>query len=158
MASRSEPEFAPGPGFAALTHAVLALTTPGPDEGAWRQRAVEAEAALTAIGGVLSEFGPRGSVTKGVLGDIERILRVSGQQSDRLMTQGSAPAGYPSAPGYAGLTPADVDALVITAGELADAYGTGDDLDPSDILSARQREVLDKAARYFRGRGADPSE
>jgi hypothetical protein len=147
MARRSDPEFAPGLGFAALTHAVLALSAPagpapadedGEDEppqilpklaallqerqratgmkfgewarqqqaretpaqselrrrieddyhqktadagSAWRQRAIEAEAALTAIGGILLS-GP--VYTASALKDIERILRTAGRQADRL--------------------------------------------------------------------------
>ena len=102
MAERSDPAFVPGLGFAGLIHAVLALSAPaGPEEGTWRQRATEAEAALTTIGGVLADRNYGRKTSRDI--EIERILRVSGQQADQL-----------------------------------------------------QREVLDKAARYFRGRGADP--
>ena len=44
----------------------------------WRQRAEEAEAALTAIGGILANPGYPDPI-----GDIERILRTSGKQAKR---------------------------------------------------------------------------
>jgi myo-inositol catabolism protein IolC len=53
---------------------------------------------------------------------------------------------------------ADLRALVLTAGEIADAYGTGPDgLDGSDILSVRQRELMERAAQAFRAEGAEGS-
>ena len=83
MASRSDPEFAPGLGFAALTHAVLALSAPAsPEEGgAWHQRVTEAEAALITIGGIIgnADFVP----VKRLLEDIERVLRESRQRRRR---------------------------------------------------------------------------
>ena len=48
-----------------------------PDSG-WRQRAVDAEAALTEIGGVMTS--PRPDLVA-----IDRILREAGQEADRLM-------------------------------------------------------------------------
>jgi hypothetical protein len=60
----------------------------------------------------------------------------------------------PSLPGV--WTPAELRAVVLTAGEIADAYGTGvDGLDGSDILSTRQRELLERAAQAFRVEGAE---
>lgn len=60
----------------------------------------------------------------------------------------------PSLPGV--WTPEDLRAVVLTAGEIADAYGTGvDGLDGSDILSTRQRELLERAAQVFRAEGAE---
>jgi hypothetical protein len=136
MADRSDPEFAPGLGFAAVTHAVLALSAPArPEEGTWRQRAVEAEAALTTIGSVLANPGYPGNK----LEEVERILRVSGQQADKLM---NAPAG----PG-AELTPAETDALVVMAAERIEPD------DPS--LSGRERKILTKAQAVYRRVYAD---
>jgi hypothetical protein len=84
MAERSEPEFAPGHGFSALTHAVLALSAPDPEtDNGWRERAIEAEAALTAIGGTLA----RQDSMSPALEEIGRILRVSGQQSDAIIAR-----------------------------------------------------------------------
>lgn len=60
----------------------------------------------------------------------------------------------PSLPGV--WTPGELRAVVLTAGEIADAYGTGvDGLDGNDILSTRQRELLDRATQAFRAEGAE---
>lgn len=60
----------------------------------------------------------------------------------------------PSLPGV--WTPEDLRAVVLTAGEIADAYGTDvDSLDGDDILSTRQRELLERAAQAFRAEGAE---
>jgi len=86
MAERSDPEFVSGMGFAGLIHAVLALSAPATPDSTWRQRAVEAEAALTAIGGIVSDPRYPGNKKE----DIEHILRESGKRADKLM---NAPAG-----------------------------------------------------------------
>ena len=66
--------------IAAIAHAVLALSAPVPEEGSWRQRAIEAEAALTAIGGITES--PDGIVSR--MEKIRRVLSASGQQ--RILT------------------------------------------------------------------------
>jgi hypothetical protein len=49
-----------------------------------------------------------------------------------------------------GWSAADLHALVITAGEIASAYGTGTDgLDRDDVLSTQQRKILAHARRDY---------
>jgi hypothetical protein len=77
---------------AALAHAVLALSAPAPDEGTWQQRAIEAEAALTTIGGIVASFTSWAGTDPNqdalsCLSEITRVLRVSGQQSDEIIAR-----------------------------------------------------------------------
>ena len=60
---------------------ILSALASGPEpEGTWRRRAVEAEAALTAIGGVIRGYQNFPSEID-VVGEIERILRTSGRNA-----------------------------------------------------------------------------
>ncbi len=67
-------------------------------ESTWRQRAEEAEAALTAIGGVLARMDPADREYTGAAA-IGHILREAGKQADRLMAQGKPPASPASLSG-----------------------------------------------------------
>lgn len=136
MAERSDPEFVPGLGFAALTHAVLALSAPAePEPDSWRQRAIEAEAALTAIGGILAKPGHPDHEA-----DILHVIRTAGRAADRLITAPGLGIGGQ-------MSPADLETLARTAAEM---WQHADPDEASEYLSARQTQVLALADQLLR--------